>query len=158
MVSKLLVVSLLFASLLPVSGFVVHSVRPRRICSALFAAAADGTVLVVGGTSGIGQLVTDKLTAAGTPVRATTRNVAKAKEILNENAQVVELDLLSEDPSVLQAAVQGVSAVVISVGTTAFPTLKWRGGNTPQAIDQVAVTKIAEAVSKEPSVKKVVMV
>jgi uncharacterized protein YbjT (DUF2867 family) len=51
-----------------------------------------------------------------------------------------------------------VSAVVISVGTTAFPTTKWAGGNTPQAIDKDAVQRIAKAAQMSPGMKKIVLV
>jgi nucleoside-diphosphate-sugar epimerase len=163
-------------------------------------------VLVIGGTSGVGQLVTRKLVAQhrsphdgdGTPqhhqytVRATARDRMRGQELLgcktedsassstssennnnnnnynnnnnnynnnnNNNIEVVELDLLQDDTTVLQAAMQNVSAVVISIGTTAFPTRKWRGGNTPLAIDQVAVTRIATVASQVPSVRTVILV
>jgi nucleoside-diphosphate-sugar epimerase len=157
-------------------------------------------VLVIGGTSGIGQLVTRKLLVAqhrspndsgdgGTQphrytVRATARDRMRGQELLgcqtndrasvasenninnnynnsnnnNNNIEVVELDLLQDDTTVLQAAMQDVSAVVISIGTTAFPTMKWRGGNTPIAIDQIAVTRIATEASQVPSVRTVILV
>lgn len=51
--------------------------------------------------------------------------------MIEEAAQV---DLLDQDSSVLGAAMQGVSAAGISVGTTTFPTAKWKGGNTPKAV------------------------
>ena len=120
------------------------------------------TVLVVGGTSGIGQLVTQKLAASGVTVKATSRSKERGEQVLRggENVQVVELDLLSSttDPAPLQAACAGVSAVVISVGTTAFPTMKWRGGNTPQAIDREAVARVARVLADEASIEKVVLV
>ena len=53
---------------------------------------------------------------------------------------------------------EGVSIVVISVGTTAFPTMKWKGGNTPVAIDNVAVTRIAQMASQVSSVQQVILV
>jgi len=116
-------------------------------------------VLVVGGTSGIGQLVTQKLAASGITVKATSRNKERGEEVLTgDNVQVVELDLLSTDTAPLRAACQGAKAVVISVGTTAFPTMKWRGGNTPKAIDQEAVERMAKVLAEESSVEKVVMV
>lgn len=127
---------------------------------------AGDTVLVVGGTSGIGQLVTQKLAAAGLSVRATSRSKARGEELLlleggagsNTAVQVVELDLLQQDTAPLKAAMKDVAAVVISVGTTAFPTMKWKGGNNPVAIDKDAVTRIAEAAAAEASVQKVVIV
>ena len=143
----------------------VTTVAPRKPFSRqassfhLSAAIAPGdTVLVIGGTSGVGQLVTQKLAQQGVyQVRATSRDAVKGQEILGDQVQVVSLDLVGGSDEELQAAVQGASAVVISVGTTAFPTAKWKGGNTPEAIDKIAVTKIANALSSAKP-KKVVLV
>eukprot|EP00970_Alexandrium_tamarense_P017312 scaffold9076_cov192-Alexandrium_tamarense.AAC.5 len=50
------------------------------------------------------------------------------------------------------------TGIVISVGTTAFPTKRWAGGNTPQAIDQEAVSRIANlAASNCPSLRRMVL-
>eukprot|EP00527_Entomoneis_sp_CCMP2396_P006710 CAMPEP_0198147110 /NCGR_PEP_ID=MMETSP1443-20131203/33254_1 /TAXON_ID=186043 /ORGANISM="Entomoneis sp., Strain CCMP2396" /LENGTH=290 /DNA_ID=CAMNT_0043811271 /DNA_START=106 /DNA_END=978 /DNA_ORIENTATION=+ len=118
------------------------------------------TVLVVGGTGGVGQLVTRKLQEnRNCKVSVTSRDKERGEEtIANENVNVVELDLIGSSQSEMQAVMKGVSGVVISVGTTAFPTAKWRGGNTPKAIDEEAVTKLAKAAAACPSIKKVVLV
>lgn len=129
------------------------------------------TVLVVGGTSGIGQLVTQKLGAAGISVKATSRSQARGEELLlgkdgeeegsnsGRLVQVVALDLLQAEPSPsLEDLMQGVTAVLISVGTTAFPTMKWMGGNNPVAIDKDAVTRVAQAAAAASSVRKVILV
>lgn len=50
---------------------------------------------------------------------------------------MVEAD--TTDPASLAAALVGCSGVVIVTGTTAFPTLAWRGGNTPKAVDAQGV-------------------
>ena len=120
-------------------------------------------VLVIGGTSGIGQLVSQKL--ANRPhqsytVRATSRSKTRGEELFQgrHTIKVVELDLLQGDITQLQAAMEGVSVVVVSVGTTAFPTIKWNGGNTPVAIDNVAVTRIATAASQVSCVQQVILV
>lgn len=118
-------------------------------------------VLVIGGTSGIGQLVTEKLASAGVKVCVTTRSVQRAKEVFTSkstNVQLHQLDLLDLHDDSLDNALNGVSAVVISVGTTAFPTMKWKGGNTPKAVDDIAVSTIARALSKHDRVQKVVLV
>jgi uncharacterized protein YbjT (DUF2867 family) len=134
---------------------VADAVRNTRLCAAL--QSGDG-VLVIGGTGGVGQLVTQKLAAAAYDVRVASRDPARAAAVLaNDNVRVVSLDLLSATPADLDAALQGTAAVVISVGTTAFPTMKWRGGNTPQAIDQEAVTNIAQSARTVPGLKKVVL-
>jgi uncharacterized protein YbjT (DUF2867 family) len=141
-----------------------HVARSHRSMAPSMTLAASvqvgDTVLVVGGTSGIGQLVTQKLAAAGISVRATSRDKARGEEILGNNPkiQVVALDLLQTDPAPLQDAMKDVVAVVITVGTTAFPTMKWRGGNNPMAIDKDAVTRLALAAATESSVQKVVLV
>lgn len=122
------------------------------------AAIAEGeTVVVVGGTSGVGQLVAQKLVQRGIMVRATSRDVARGREILGDRVEVVPLDLVGGSDPQVRTALQGAAGVVISVGTTAFPTAKWKGGNTPEAIDKVAVSRIASILA-DVKPKKVVMV
>lgn len=128
--------------------------------SALQAAIQQGdTVLVVGGTGGVGQLVTKKLQSRGSyNVRATSRDKERGEEtIADKDVAVVELDLVGGSDAQLDAALEGVSAVVVAVGTTAFPTLKWKNGNTPEAVDKIAVSRIAKAAAKASSTKKVVL-
>lgn len=138
----------------------------------LAAALTEGdTVLVIGGTGGVGQLVTGKLSSLKKcPVRVTTRNVESeaAQAVLENNSaetaavSVVPLQLVQDSAAAMQAQLQAaladVSGVVISVGTTAFPTTKWAGGNTPKAIDAEAVTRIVKAIAATSSVKRVAMV
>lgn len=117
------------------------------------------TVLVIGGTGGVGQLVSKKLIAQNFKVKVASRNIERAQETLDDDPsiEVVKLDLLTleQNPSQLQNALQGVQGVVISVGTTAFPTIKWKGGNTPQAIDNIAVSEIAKVAGITKSIKRV---
>jgi nucleoside-diphosphate-sugar epimerase len=135
------------------SSSLVTSLRAAAITS-------GDTVLVVGGTGGVGQLVTKKLVGLGEyNVRVTSRDVVRGKETIGDDAvDIVSLDLVDEHNSkALEDALSEVSAVVISVGTTAFPTGKWKGGNTPRAIDELAVDRIAKAAAKEPGMKKIVL-
>jgi nucleoside-diphosphate-sugar epimerase len=136
--------------------------RAAASLSQLSAALSAGdTVLVVGGTGGVGQLVTRKLRAReeGCSVRVTSRDQARGEETVDDAAvQVVTLDLVAGRAAELAAALSGVAAVVIAVGTTAFPTMKWKDGNTPQAIDEVAVTKLVQAATAVPTVQKIVLV
>ena len=129
------------------------------VCQA--AITAGDTVLVIGGTGGVGQLVTKKLAQlGGYNVRVTSRDVQRGKETIDDaNVDVVPLDLTGNSMDAqLQAALDGVAAVVISVGTTAFPTAKWAGGNTPEAIDKIAVTKIATAATAVNGLNKAVLI
>lgn len=140
----------------------------RRLAAPLSAALLAGDrVLVIGGTSGVGQLVSQKLLARGGPgdawkVRVAARNVDRAREILsNDSMEFVPLDLVAESESSLDRqldnAMKDVAAVVVSVGTTAFPTQKWKGGNTPAAIDREAVRCIAEAAGRTATLKKIIL-
>lgn len=116
-------------------------------------------ILVIGGTGGVGQLTVGKLQSAGFEVRTTSRDKKKGQEIIADSrVEVVELDLLSDDYTALQAAMEGVTGVIISVGTTAFPTTRWKGGNTPRAIDEEAVKRIAFCATTVKTIKKVAMV
>lgn len=136
------------------------SLKTTLVTSLRASAISPGdTVLVVGGTGGVGQLVTKKLQSLFVyNVRVTSRDEARGRETIDDaNVDVVAIDLIADDTAPLEASMKDVSAVVISVGTTAFPTTKWAGGNTPQAIDKAAVQKIATAAQMTPGVKKVVL-
>ena len=50
----------------------------------------------------------------------------------------------------------GASGIVISVGTTAFPTKKWKDGNNPRAIDDEAVARIASVAADIPTLRRIV--
>lgn len=75
---------------------------------------------------------------------------------------VVRLDLVGDDENSrstddeMRAAMEGAAAIVISVGTTAFPTKRWAGGNTPRAIDSDAVGRIARIASGVPTLRRMV--
>lgn len=127
--------------------------RSAAVCS-------GDRVLVIGGTGGVGQLTVGKLQGrGGFDVRTTSRNKSRGEGVIaDSNVSVFELDLLSEDTTALEAAMDGVAGVVISVGTTAFPTARWKGGNTPKAIDEDAVKRIASVAAKVDTMKKIVMV
>jgi uncharacterized protein YbjT (DUF2867 family) len=137
------------------------SARKQGLTSLEMAVVGPGdAVLVIGGTGGVGQLIVGKLQGrGGCKVRTTSRDKARGEEIIaDDGVDVFEVDLLDQDSSALEAAMQGVSAVVISVGTTAFPTAKWKGGNTPKAIDEEAVTRIADAAARVDTMRKIVLV
>lgn len=103
------------------------------------------TVLVVGATGGVGQLVCAKLLERGYSVKAMSRSREKTKELLGEvqNLEVVYGDLRS--PETLQDALKNVDAICCCTGTTAFPSKRWDGGNNPEQTDYVAVKNLIEA-------------
>jgi nucleoside-diphosphate-sugar epimerase len=135
-----------------------HLVFPRTnaVSLTMSAVSKGDTVVVVGGSGGVGQLVSRKLAQAGYPVRVTSRNPATDEN--DHQISMTKLDLVKGSDQELQQAILGAAGIVISVGTTAFPTLKWKGGNTPQAIDDLAVTRLAQAASQSTTLKRIVLV
>ncbi len=114
----------------------------------------------------------------GYSVRVAARNPSRAYELLrsattvkeedidtttninnidNSKLEVVQVDLVGKTAITddeLRSIMLGVSAIVISVGTTAFPTSRWFSSekkyeivNTPTAIDNVAVSRIGQIAS-----------
>jgi nucleoside-diphosphate-sugar epimerase len=134
-------------------------------------------IVIFGATGGVGQLVTKKLSArAGKNYQLgiAARDAARAKEtLLSSNTNddddqaadeskfdFVELNLVGDDKASeaqLQKAMEGATGIVVSVGTTAFPTKRWDGGNNPKAIDMEAVTRIANAASNVDTIRRVVL-
>ena len=130
-------------------------------------------IVVFGGTGGVGQLITRKLLARegkAYNVCVVARNASRARELLlnyndededdnNNLLEISEMDLVGETKATddqLRNAMVGSSGIVISVGTTAFPTQRWRGGNTPQAIDSEAVSRIARLAADIPTMRRIV--
>lgn len=121
----------------------------------------------------MGQLVTRKLRARNNSynVCVVARDAARAKGVLmgddeelgldgDSAVDVVELNLVGEDKAgdeELKKAMEGSTGIVISIGTTAFPTKRWSGGNTPQAIDQEAVSRIANLAADIPTLRRMVL-
>ncbi|KAL3772351.1 hypothetical protein ACHAW5_010353 [Stephanodiscus triporus] len=142
----------------------------------------NDSILVFGGTGGVGQLVTRKLLARGKEyvVRVAARDVDRARELLttpiafplggssssssptssSTAPDVIRLDLVGDAKSTddeLRSAMEGVSAIVVSLGTTAFPTRRWYGGNTPVGIDSEAVGRIANIAMGVKTLRRIVL-
>lgn len=117
------------------------------------------TIAVVGATGGVGLLTLRRLAEIpGKPfsLRAVCRSVP-ADGLLPPGVEVVRGDIrrpagsgrgddaASGAPMPLAACLDGAAVVVIAVGTTAFPTKAWRGGNTPRAVDKEGVSAVVAA-------------
>lgn len=89
-------------------------------------------VAVFGSSGGVGQQICRSLKTNGFGVTAISRDVNKLSgfELLNE-CRFVQADARVKDT--IGPAIEGANAVIISVGTTAFPTAKWKDGNNPKA-------------------------
>lgn len=84
------------------------------------------TVLVLGATGTIGREVVAGLIAAGTPVRAFTRDSAAAHRLLPAVVEIVEGDLTSTAD--LTHALDGVSGVICTHGGDSNPERVYYGG------------------------------
>lgn len=116
------------------------------------------TIAVVGATGGVGLLTLRRLAASpGAPfaLRAVCRSVP-ADGLLPPGVEVVRGDIrrpagaggddaATATAAPLTACLDGATVVVIAVGTTAFPTKAWRGGNTPRAVDAEGVSAVVAA-------------
>ncbi|KAL0459144.1 UNVERIFIED_CONTAM: putative protein, chloroplastic [Sesamum latifolium] len=116
-------------------------------------------VLVVGGTGGVGQLVVASLLNRNIKSRLLLRNPEKATALFGEQdeekLQVVQGDTRNPqdlDPSMFE----GVTHVICCTGTTAFPSRRWDGDNTPERVDWEGVRNLVSALPT--SLKRIVLV
>lgn len=114
---------------------------------------------VFGASGGVGQLICNKLmkTEGIESVTAISRNAASLStfELLN-GCNFVEADALQIDT--LRPALSGADFVIISVGTTAFPTKKWDNGNDPQTACVKTVETILKSIADSGDIpKKIVL-
>ncbi|TYJ18395.1 hypothetical protein E1A91_A09G120700v1 [Gossypium mustelinum] len=116
-------------------------------------------VLVVGATGGVGQLVVASLLNRNIKSRLLLRDPEKAISLFGnqdeEKLQVVKGDTRNPadlDPSIFE----GVTHVICCTGTTAFPSKRWDGDNTPERVDWEGVRNLVSALPS--SLKRVVLV
>jgi nucleoside-diphosphate-sugar epimerase len=122
---------------------------------------SQSSYTIIGATSGVGQCIAKALkekNGSQCEVKAVSRNVASASQFpMLEGCELVEAD--TRDPSSLPAALEA-DFVIISVGTTAFPTKKWQAGqNKPKTACLDSVANILETIKtskKRP--KKIVLI
>lgn len=101
-------------------------------------ASSSKLVLVLGGSGGVGQIVVASLLSRNMKVRLLLREPEKAIKLFGEQdeekLQVCKGDTRNQeelDPSILE----GVTHVICCTGTTAFPSRRWDGDNTPERVD-----------------------
>ncbi|TYH02420.1 hypothetical protein ES288_A09G139000v1 [Gossypium darwinii] len=116
-------------------------------------------VLVVGATGGVGQLVVASLLNRNIKSRLLLRDPEKTISLFGnqdeEKLQVVKGDTRNPadlDPSIFE----GVTHVICCTGTTAFPSKRWDGDNTPERVDWEGVRNLVSALPS--SLKRVVLV
>ena len=113
---------------------------------------------IFGASGGVGQLICKKLLNDGYNVRAITRDIKSASsfEFLN-GCEFVQAD--ARQKATLPPTVQDSDVVIISVGTTAFPTKKWDNGNNPKAACVDTVNNVCKVISESSasSVKTIIL-
>ncbi|KAF9595989.1 hypothetical protein IFM89_006916 [Coptis chinensis] len=116
-------------------------------------------VLVVGGSGGVGQLVVASLLTRNIKSRILLRDPPKAQNLFGEQdediLQVRKVDTRNPDdldPSIFE----GVTHVICCTGTTAFPSRRWDGDNTPERVDWEGVRNLVSALPS--TIKRFVLV
>ncbi|MEA5463576.1 SDR family oxidoreductase [Leptothoe sp. PORK10 BA2] len=92
-------------------------------------------ILITGATGGVGQLAVAYALNQGYGVRASTRNVAKARTLFDGRVDLVQADL--RQPETLTNLLDGIDAVLCCSGTTAFPSDKWQVELPAQPLEQL---------------------
>ncbi|CAM0873226.1 unnamed protein product [Alopecurus aequalis] len=123
------------------------------------AEASSKLVLVVGGTGGVGQLVVASLLTRKIKTRLLLRNPEKAVSLFGKQdeslLQVYEADTRNVD-AFSPEMFEGVTHVICTTGTTAFPSKRWDGDNTPERVDWDGVRNFVSAMPQ--TIKRLVLV
>ncbi|GFQ03102.1 uncharacterized protein at2g37660 chloroplastic [Phtheirospermum japonicum] len=142
-----------------VSEQAVESLTSESTQDSENALSSSKLVLVIGGTGGVGQLVVASLLNRNIKSRLLLRNPEKATTLFGEQdgnkLQVCQGD--TRNPEDLDPAIfEGVTHVICCTGTTAFPSRRWDGDNTPERVDWEGVRNLVSALPS--SLKRIVLV
>ncbi|CAL4930971.1 unnamed protein product [Urochloa decumbens] len=121
--------------------------------------ASSKLVLVVGGTGGVGQLVVASLLSRNIKSRLLLRDPEKAESLFGKQdesvMQVYKGD--TRNPSDLDLQIfEGVTHVICCTGTTAFPSKRWDGDNTPERVDWDGIRNLVSALPQ--TIKRLIFV
>ncbi|KAK8445890.1 hypothetical protein SEVIR_9G404000v4 [Setaria viridis] len=121
--------------------------------------ASSKLVLVVGGTGGVGQLVVASLLSRNIKSRLLLRNPEKAESLFGKQDESV-LQVYKGDtrnPNDLDPQMfEGVTHVICCTGTTAFPSKRWDGDNTPERVDWDGIRNLVSALPR--TIKRLIFV
>ncbi len=145
---------------LPTPSIITRQQRSHTLVR-MAALKAGDRVVVVGATGGCGQLIAARLAdAAKYKVRAIGRSEEKLRLVLGTSSKALDFAAAdSRDLDSLYGPLDDADCVIIATGTSAFPSPRWKGGNTPDAVDRKGVANILRAITSKPrkkAVKKVV--
>ncbi|KAG2540686.1 sanguinarine reductase-like [Panicum virgatum] len=121
--------------------------------------ASSKLVLVVGGTGGVGQLVVASLLNRKIKSKLLLRDPEKAESLFGKQDESV-LQVYKGDtrnPNDLDPQMfEGVTHVICCTGTTAFPSKRWDGDNTPERVDWDGIRNLVSALPQ--TIKRLVFV
>ncbi|URD92136.1 NmrA-like family [Musa troglodytarum] len=134
----------------------VHAVKEEEtLPSALAEADVSKTpssssklVLVIGGTGGVGQLIVASLLSRNIKSRLLLRDPSKAISLFGiQDENIIEVHKGdTRNPSDLDSTIfEGVTHVICCTGTTAFPSKRWDGDNTPERVDWEGIRNLVLA-------------
>ncbi|GMH13022.1 hypothetical protein Nepgr_014863 [Nepenthes gracilis] len=122
-------------------------------------ALSSKSVLVIGGSGGVGQLIVASLLSRKMKLRLLLRDPEKANTLFGEQDQEI-LQVWKGDtrnPEDLDPSMfEGVTHVICCTGTTAFPSRRWDGDNTPERVDWEGVRNLVNALPR--TLKRLVLV
>ena len=122
-------------------------VLASALCSLPVPAECGRVAAVVGCSGNVGRLVTYRLAGLEDfQVRGVARSKERAASCLPDlDVELFEGDTRDAKSEGLTNALTGADTLVITTGTTAFPTKAWKGGNTPQEVDDIGVRNAVDA-------------
>ncbi|GAB2226786.1 hypothetical protein Droror1_Dr00008577 [Drosera rotundifolia] len=116
-------------------------------------------VLVLGGSGGVGQLIVASLLSRKIKSRLILRDPEKATALFGEQVEEI-MQVLKGDTRNLEdldpSMFEGVTHVICCTGTTAFPSRRWDGDNTPERVDWEGVRNLVSVLPR--TLKRFVLV
>lgn len=98
---------------------------------------SEKNILVVGATGGVGQIIVAKLIEQNYQIIAIVRNTSKGKKLFGncENVEILSADAREQISLQKCLANKQINVTISCLGTTAFPSSRWFGGNSPKNTD-----------------------
>ncbi|XP_059668964.1 sanguinarine reductase [Cornus florida] len=121
--------------------------------------ASTKLILVVGGSGGVGQLIVASLLKRNIKVRLLLRDLEKATALFGkQDEEMLQVRIGdTRNPADLDPSIfEGVTHVICCTGTTAFPSRRWYGDNTPERTDWEGVKNLVSALPS--TLRRIVLV
>ena len=115
-------------------------------------------ILVLGATGGVGQIVVAKLIAQNYQIIAIVRDMEKAQKLFGDSANIKIFpgDVREQKSLEKCLANQQIDATISCLGTTAFPSTRWWGGNNPENTDYLGNQNLINVMP--PNLKRFILV